>query len=90
MSTFIVVLNPELLVHLVDSASSSTQPRTVGLAVRAVIDQADELPEPALFAIAARIINRLAAGHLEPFIELAWRDALSAVRAALRFDELVA
>lgn len=80
MSAFIVAINPPLLVHLVEKAVDCGDAPCVQLVAAAVMGQADELPEPTLFAIATRIIARLHAGGLPPFVEIAWRDTLATVR----------
>lgn len=88
MSTFVVVLNGPLLVHLVEKAVDCRDLPCVQLVTAAVLGQADELDDPTLFAIATRIIARLHAGGLPPFVELAWRDVLDAARRQLRMDQL--
>lgn len=87
-NTFVTILSPALLVHLVETSLECGHRNCVHLVTAAIAGQADELDDPCLFAIATRIITRLHAGGLPPFVELEWRDALSAIRRCLNFDEL--
>jgi hypothetical protein len=89
LSTFVVVITPGLLVHLVEKATVCGHRTCAHVAARAVNGQADELPDPVLYAVARHLIAALAdTGRMDPFVEIAWRDALAVVRTALRLDEL--